>query len=326
MLPQSAIPQTDPVGVPPADYPYGPKPALLPKDAPAPLLDKAIVPWLADAVAAGSLFGFCLLFNGVVPFVLNKIENNGHFAEVLGGLAVGIFAVQFGALSCWLVFGEARFWLRLPIAWLLGYSLGFTFLVSISWEQHYISLKDELRTFLCATPLVALAAQLPLWGAKTYFRWRIARPAESLAPVRPLSIGDILVGTAVTALTVAAVRFIPHIDPQDSSFWAGWAIAVPAVAGISFITILPALFFVLRIEDKWLGNMVYVCFAVLAIGVTLGIIGYVNRKSPPPTEAWIAMCTLFPSMAASLFGLLHLFRWLGHRLVFPGDHWDPGRS
>jgi len=30
---------------------------------------------------------------------------------------------------------------------------------------------------------------------------------------------------------------------------------------------------------------------------------------------------MLPTLAASLFGLFHVFRWLGYRLVFPGDHW-----
>jgi len=318
MLPNPALPQTTPADKQPADYPYGPRPAVLPKYTPPPALSGGLEPWLATAIAVGALFAVCLAFNALMPIVLFKMEPGG---EALGGIAAGIFATQFAALCGGLVFGEGRFWLRLVIAWALGYSLGIVFLVGISQMQTYINLSDELQAFCCATPLVALAAQLPLWAFKTYFSWRIARPVENLTRMRPLSIGDILVGTAVAALTVAAVRFIPHIDPKDNEFWIAWAIGVASVAGISLISILPAVYFVLRVESRLSGTILYAFYTVLAIGLTVAIIAYVNRKSPPPGDFWIVMWTMLPTLAARLFGGLHLFRWLGYRLVFPGDDW-----
>ncbi len=308
----------------PQTYPYSPQPAVLPKrqlaaDRPLLPLDRPPAIVWAAAIAIG-----CAAFNLLMPPIISSV---GPEPLPLLALTLGMLVSQLAALSAVLVFGEARFWLRLLAVWAVGYGLALSFVAGVILVEGSSNVAEPIRIICCGLPLVALAVQTPLWAARLYCGWRIARPGQT-AQQRPLSIGDILGGTAVAALTVGAVRFVAQNPRQaDLGFWIGWGIAVPSIAGISLIAILPVIYFVLRVERVGLGCGLLIGYAAAAALIAMCGIGLVFSRSPPPTEFFFLLTMMIGTVASAHLGLLALIRGYGYRLIFPSDRWiaDPDR-
>jgi hypothetical protein len=297
-------------------YPYGPQAARLPKADWEPLAMPGPPPFVLESAAVIA----CFCFNGLIPPVVTAIRPE---PDALIAMAVGVFATQMSVLCTVLVFGDGRLWLRLAGVWAIGYGLAVTFLGSLFLSERGISQKAEaFRALICSLPLVALAVQIPLWAVYYYFGWRIGRPGE-VKPSRPLSIGDIFLGTAIAAATLGAVRFAPdQRTAADPGFWLAWTIAVPSLAGVSLISVLPALYLTLRIAQPAIGCVTLFIYALVAAAVTLFAIHSISamtRSGPPPAEMTVVFPVMFSSFAVTLFGAFSLARWRGLRLIFPSD-------
>ena len=299
----------------PQTYPYDPQPAAIP-----PGVDGK--PWPRREhpptfLVELGILAVCVAFNALMPCLISAIRPE---PVPFIALTMGALISQLAALCALLVFGEFAFWQRLLVVWSVGYGLAMSFVTGIYLADGPPNFGEVLRVMFCGLPLVALAVQLPLWGARLYCGWRIARP-DAAPNQRPLSIGDILSGTAIAAVTVGLVRFVVDSPGSDSSFWIGWAIAVPAIAGISLISILPAMFLILRLNRPLIGGAVLFGYAVLASIVTILGLAYFNRRTPPPREVFLIFPLMIGALASSLGGLLGLIRYQGYRLMFAGDQW-----
>ena len=116
-------------------------------------------------------------------------------------------------------------------------------------------------TVALGVPLVSLAAQFPLWLARQFWGWRLARdvntplrlgeggrrPGEGAKDSivsndetgadRKLAIRDLMLATLVVAVSLALARLAPA-DGQD--VWPVWAFCCVFATVISSLTLLPA--------------------------------------------------------------------------------------
>jgi len=235
--------------------------------------------------------------------------------------------------------------LALFVAWALGFAIAF------ASEATPPQIPVLWGAVLCSLPLVGLAGQLPLWPLRTHLGWRVENRAwkgsgvfggqrvskmETLSPPKtpdparlPLSIRDILLGTVVTAVTLAGVRLVAAIvDAErgmqlDAGYWLGWGMAVLIIATVSLLAFLPALWLLLRHRDTgqamglWLGYAGVACFVMLAIMASL------LRGGPGP-EPFVGLVCLMSSFALGLAVPLLLVRARGWRLILPGDEQPVG--
>jgi hypothetical protein len=295
-------------------YPYAPQPATIPRPAP-------YEPDWPDSLEAHAWFPLtgvyvaCLGFNFLMPVVISNLRPEPN---LLVAVAFGTFASQLAALCALVVFGEWNFWGRVAAIWAIGYSLGLAFLFGIGVSEGPPDLDEVVLGLFCALPLVMLAAQLPLWAARFYFGWQVRR-RQSPAEARPLSIGDIFCGTAVAAVTVGLVRFVPAgASGPDLNFWIGWAVAVPSIAGISLIAVLPAMYLVLRQARPAAACLLLGGYAMVAAAATLMVITTVGRQRLDD-ELLVLFPVGFVTFAMVLFGMLWLVRSCGYRLLFAGE-------
>jgi hypothetical protein len=305
--PQSAYPD---------GYPYAPQPGkgspyFSPEtSSPASLSVRSPIPELLALLGCG-------FFNLVIGPIIE--ETRGEPVGLIA-MAFGIFAGQLAVLSIWLVWSEIGFWRRLLVYWALLYALGACFVAGLAVSGAG-DVDEVARGVFCALPLVALAAQLPLWALRIYFGWQIRRSAESgLERQRALSIGDIFGGTVVAALSVAAVRFVTG-DPSelDAGFWIGWSIAVPSIAAISLIGLPLAIFLILRLNRPGVGCGLMFGYAVVLSLVTLLIIGLVNRGRVLDKDIVVGLPVMCCTLAGMLFAALMLARSRELQLRFPRD-------
>ena len=270
-----------------------------------------------------ALVGLCFaagLFNALaIP--LARGTGGSPLGLLLVSSALGIITGQVGALALWLVWGEEPFLRRLAIHWGVFSLLLLCLLVGTA-----IALADinaprdfwrDLAPGLCLLPLASLAAQLPLWPLRTHLCWRVeyqfADGTVSSAR-KALSIGDILLGTFVTALTLTLVRIASAAVPVI------WIIALTSsasVLAVSFFTI-PALVLVLRIQDLIAGIFFLVLYGLVAGFVWVAVMAGMWGRGPP-AEAALGMFFALFAFAATTISPLVVLRLHGFRLIWPRD-------
>ena len=270
-----------------------------------------------------TLVGLCFaagVFNAVAIPLARGMDGSplGFF---LTSCAVGIITGQIDALALWLVWGEGPFLLRLAIHWGV-----FDILLLCLLAGTAVALADihglgdfwrDLAPGLCLLPLASLAAQLPLWPLRTHLGWRVEYQfADGTVPSarKALSIGDILLGTFVTALTLTLVRIANADVPLI------WMIALTtsiSVLAVSFFTI-PALLLVLRMKVLTAGIFFLLLYGLVAGFVWVAVIAGMSGRGPP-AEAAIGMFIALFAFAATTISPLVVLRLHGYRLVSPRD-------
>jgi hypothetical protein len=273
---------------------------------------------------AATLAGLCFaagLFN-IVVIPASRAVGESAVGLWWMSMSVGIVAGQVGAMALWLVWGEGTFLQRLGIHWGVFGLLLLCFLVGTA-----IALADvnNPRDFwrdsapgLCLLPLVSLAAQLPVWPLRTHFGWRVEyQYADGSVPSarKSLSIGDILLGTFVTALTLTLVRIAAAQGPLL------WTIALTTSASVLVVSLLvaiPALLLTLRMKELVAGILFLVLYGLVAGFIWIAIMAGTWGRGPPAEVALAMFIALFAFAAATISPLVVL-RLHGYRLVWPRD-------
>jgi hypothetical protein len=276
--------------------------------------------WFGFLVGAGALFNFLSL-----PIARGVESGGGDAIVFLGSIAMGTYAAQLGIATLWLTFGPGPFYRRLLLHWAVGFVLfaswGLGFAAALGSDGPRIEevWSELLRGILCGLPLVSLAAQLPLWVMRIYGGWRIERlNGGELGVPQPLLIRDFLAGMVVTSASLAALRLFPQELSRDADFWVSWAIASVAVAGLSAFSLLPAIYFLLRLKEPAAGGLAWFGYTGAMLFALLIIAAMFSGDGPPGEVMGVALFVLF-TFAALLSVPLFKVRALGYRLVFPGD-------
>jgi hypothetical protein len=78
-----------------------------------------------------------------------------------------------------------------------------------------------------------------------------------------LSIRDFLIGTAIAALSITLVQFVPdNRDEVNADFWTGWAIAALFIAAAGMFLVAPLMVVTLRLRDLSLAIFTSIPYAV----------------------------------------------------------------
>jgi hypothetical protein len=226
---------------------------------------------------------------------------------------------QIFIVSGLLVWQNGSLMARWAIAWATGlwlfliYAAGILSTIDIALDEAVSTFLGQLAANL---PIFSLGVQLPHWAARIYFDWRLELVTNQDAKTRtiPLSIRDILFGTAVVAVTIAAAQFSwdkeLHTDPGRI---LEVAIPVAALVGLSLF-LLPLIVFVLR--GSAAHAIAYILFVPLGgLFLYMAIMVSLAAGRGIPLEDLLLMyfsgviCLAYSSLA------LWLARLAGYRLV-----------
>lgn len=237
--------------------------------------------------------------------------------------AAGSVGAQAALLAILLVWGPGPLWRRLAWHWGLAaalfaaWGIGFAMAQSSRVFSNLFPLRELLITIL-GLPLLSLACQAGPWLFRIYFHWRIERPGETQgsAPPETLSIRDLLVGTILVALTMAAVRLGKPMNVDDTWYWAAWGIGSAAAAGISLLCAVPILYLTLGVRNiRW--GAIGIATAGAAVAATaISILTWINPGGGPnDKEITLMISALAFGFTATLAGALWIARAYGYRLV-----------
>jgi hypothetical protein len=298
-----------------ADAPVLATAVELPADSP--LLPRKLLVIVAVAIVIASVFNMSM-----VP-VSRFIEPGPGFAFGLAylSLVLGSLGGQAAVLTVLVVWGSGPLWLRLVWHWGLAL-VAFTawavgFVVGLSDRGLPYNSDEGLRMALFGLPLVALACQLAPWLMKVYFRWRIELEdeAEQPAAVHLLSIRDMLVGTIVVAVAMAAVRFGKPRDFPEGYYWIFWGIGSAAAAGISLVCLVPIVYLTLGVRGTRWGLAGVVAIAASVAAAASGVLMWVQPPGPSDKEVILIMTSIAAGFTLTLAGTLWIARAYGYRLV-----------
>ena len=277
------------------------------------------LPWAAALV----ILVLCGIVNvSAAPFGEHMAGPPEGLQAVVFSVGLGIIGGQIGGLSAVLVWSQGSFIVRSVVLWLAGMLLyacwAFGLLVLIRDDNWLVDIRADIaRAIAVSLPLISLAVQLPQWLARFYFGWRIETPGQIPSAVSPgLSIRDLMVGTAVVALTITAVRFSLAADEMTTDVWVGWAIAVGILGVVSAFVMLPLLVLVFRSRPLWALLYILVGSPLLAGATMYAIVLVDGASGGPDTRAIILFLMAATSCVAATSAPLWLARWAGYRLKF----------
>jgi hypothetical protein len=262
----------------------------------------------------------------VMPLVVIEIFENfgGRPSNLLviltlapwGGMIVGEFIV-FAVLLVW---SRGNFILRLVIHWVLAialYSCWAAGLMVVSSIEDWgtASTREAMRAVLMALPVVCLAVQTPLWCLRIYAGWRLEDCSSETGSPSPsqVSIGDILFGTAIVAVSLAMWRaMFDNPNRFTSGFWIFWAVASPVIALISILTVAPLVRLILGLQNASLAIVGLVVYWLI-----LGLLNLAIVLCFLPGE-WRDLTLLFSLLTLTGFATVSIPLWLarsaGYRL------------
>jgi hypothetical protein len=229
-------------------------------------------------------------------------------------------------MTLWLVFGPGLLLRRLVVHWSIVFGLFVPCAIGLAifTGESPPDIVQVWSVVLLALPVVSLAAQLPLWPLRTHLGWRVevVKEQKSAKALQPLSIRDLLLATVVVAVSLTGVRVLQSVvgasrAQSESSFWIAWITAVVVIAGVSTVSLPPALWFMLRIKDTRTAVRALYGYAVLAATLTLTLASLIASRFVP--AGMFALATAVLSFAATLSLPLFIVRGRGYRLTFQSE-------
>jgi hypothetical protein len=274
------------------------------------------------------------VFNLLALPVVRGIESRGPFYASTGihsnilmlvvmPVIVGVLAGEIGAMACWLVWAEGLFWQRLVVHWAAG--LVMVACVLCGWLVATLDIGQQLRPgvlqaaawIFCVVPGASLAVQLPMWPFRTHLGWHVAQTnSQTQMSPQPLSILDILIGTAVVAVSLGLIRFVPGGSTQYVMLQMGNTGLALAVT--SLVVLIPATILVLRMSSGPLGVVVYLGGVFLSMAAFIVITSSISGRWPP-VDGIFAMLWGSQVFAGTAGAPLFVWRGCGYRLVRARD-------
>jgi hypothetical protein len=231
---------------------------------------------------------------------------------------LGVLPGQIGALASWLVWGQGRFLRRLAIHWASALALWLSAIMGcfVGASPPREAANGIIAT-ICLLPLVSLIVQAPLWPLRIYLGWKVERP-DQLRSGREhaLSIGDILAGTAVTALSLGLLRAWPHVDFGVNIPWTAFAIVGICILGASLFGLLPVLVVVLRCRKASTALAGYAALALFSLVVMIFAVGSRGVRVEEVLVVVVVMVVPVCSFAVTLAAPWLVYRAAGYRLVW----------
>ena len=292
---------------PQLEYPYAARPAAPAKPLAAPAAGMALGPSWLGLIGLAALF--VIVNFSVIP--LMELIDDESFIVVA---CMGVMLAEGFVLAAYLVWGSGQFWQRFVFHWTAALVLGTIWLLgAIVGAGGDSFIRDVLENVPVSLPLASLAIQLPLWIARLYFGWRLVDECADPSPARPLAIRDLMLGTLVVAVSLAAARLAEGMLHENSDGWLFWAIVGPSLAGISLVSVLPVAVWLLRLRDLSIGLICIPIQTMFAILVTVIIVAISEPRLR--LEEVLIVATIIVSFAATLSLAALAARAAGFRLV-----------
>jgi hypothetical protein len=305
------------------EYPYGRHEPVLPRDAGLPPRWLQVPRnWLVPAVLAA----YCAAGNfAILP--LTYAFNQSDWGAFWVYVSAGAIVAQAGLLACFFVFADPPFWRRLVGCYSAAIVLWGCWELGAVWH-HFLQYGKAFMTGypdfaagvqFCglSLPLLAVAIYSPLWFFRAYLSWRLRRTGAFDKTPRPFSIHDYFVGTSVVAASLMLARIAPQREWVNPMFWQTWAIVFGWVAGVSLISVIPAMLLTFRCGNWWLSYVGLIAYGLFAGVITIVGMAIYDSGFRTSLDRWVVfgLLMVFATFAAFLGAGMKAARNLGYELV-----------
>jgi hypothetical protein len=245
----------------------------------------------------------------------------GDRHQYLGMILLGICAGQVSLIATWAALAAGNGVVRLPWALLLAALMWYSVVLG-SRAYDNVAMSGEVALHLGIVLLAGvIVAQIPLWIARSVFRWRLVigntEPAQPLGRLQ-FGLRHLLLGTALLAAALSPARAVlSGGEITGLSFELEEAAILAAVALCNLLITVPCLWDAFsgtghrpRVAFLWL---VYCALlTVLESGALFAVLG---ASDPDYDEVALMFFLMNVSQCATVFGVLRFLRALGFRLV-----------
>ncbi len=260
----------------------------------------------------------CVMANVAAGFLDSTSWISWKWEEVILAVWIGFVGAQIGVHAIWSVFAPWSLVSRLLFSVATGLALALAYVCSeaLRWGYAYID-GEELLGFLLCLPLVSLVIQLPLWLARIWLTGGFVSadgPSPEISK-RSLNIRDLMLFTAVVAVTFAAARLASRDYGRSApEFLVELLIQAGVAAVICLFSVLPTVIAThLARRGPW-AAAVAILFETAAYVILIVVLSLIGG-SPPPRDMYWIFAVVFVSFVVFLTTPLLISRRLGYRLV-----------
>lgn len=260
------------------------------------------------------------------PLLAATIANQGF---LLLFAWYGVAAAEVGLVASWSVFGGGTAIRRLVLSGVIGAVLYAAFAIGLLQSAtagiNATELPSVLALFFCASPLVFLAVQAPLWASRYWLGWTITdrRQGGSCGVLR---IKDLALAVVAVSIALTLARLGPWFLPGDSQNEPAAMLFLAAFAGTagvaSLFSLPPLLFATLGVQAAPRGvTYAGAWFAVTTIGLGTAFFRFTGTVT-----AYQVVGTMTGTFAVLFCTVLFQLRSGGYRLLRRGSlSSDPGQ-
>jgi hypothetical protein len=272
----------------------------------------------------GVALALCLPANAII-IPISELPEQLHPAMLIILAIGGAIAAEAALLTVLVVWGAGPLWRRLAWHWGLAAVLLLAWCGGWLWSYGYLIFQpanyryrfDDARIFACGFLLFALLLQAMPWLLRIYLGWRILLPGATQGSLSErLSIRDLLVGTVVAALAVAAARAGRPEEVANGEYWLGWIGVGIGTVIFTVVAIVPQVYFVLGMRSvRWAIGGVVLLSAIVAGGFATFLLATEPSGGPPVWWILLAIVSMIGGYSGMLAGTLWVARAYGYRLV-----------
>ncbi len=210
----------------------------------------------------GAIF---LSVNFLFPLLVSGSAPPPHLSGLAVMLVVGVIIAEPAVLLSWLVFGDGSFRYRAILFTLAGAALISAWFLSMSvffFDEH-VSLRRQFFRYdlewIPLTPVVALAASIPMYFWRLFTGWRLVRN-ENAPSENNFSIRGVMLFTGVIAalLALAHGTMTAGGARRPADIWIGLGIFSGIAAMFTAMVVVPLLVLTMKTGRFWLRGVIFV--------------------------------------------------------------------
>ena len=272
------------------------------------------------AVVLAGIVLFFFAFDTAVPgLTFGQDIDDSPFSAAVFGSALGLFIGQINLVAIWAAISPGPVICRLPWAY---------FLMVMMWAAvaigNYFSdgpLAPDEAIFLGAILLVSCTiAQIPLWIASRYFRWRLLPPSSAEEDDHRFNLKHLFLGTVILSASLGLARVVLHgAKPSDfipSNVDKEMFVLLGAMIVCNLLVVIPAIWAAFQIRNPikvlagvWTGFALIV--SIIEVAFLCAVLG------APGNEAEIVIVAFGINwfQTACVFLTLSILKLCGFQLI-----------
>jgi hypothetical protein len=183
-------------------------------------------------------------------------------------------------------------------------------------QDVYVLPSEQIGPSLYVIPLLFLASQIPLWGFRIIFHWRIGSPGRLTETAPTVTLSGLILATALVAVSIACARAGQQLYDEIStqSWWQRVLVAMALAITFNLLLTPGMVYCLLRLKSLRNALLIYHGCSWLLCLLWLLVLLLAGTLEADRGSSLVSSTLFFLGLSTGLFVPLLGFRLAGYRL------------